>query len=246
MLPMPVFAPAVRQATDRPRPTRDILRATTAASSSRYIMPPPARSVGSHALPVPPASRYAMPPPECSVVSHALPVPPAGRLAMPPPARSVGSLALPVPNLESLFRAPRMRATPGYWLRPEMPLLGSGASGFARCASGHREKALNTERPESSGRSMFFAPMKSPALLQLRLKSHRYALASVPPFPRSRQLAGGFRLIRPPRSLNLLSQSGPIVRGSGQSLPEGPKALEEDWERAGSGAALVLTNQWLL
>ena len=29
-------------------------------------------------------------------------------------------------------------------------------------------------------------------------------------------------------------------------LPEGPKALEEDWERAGSGAALVLTNQWLL
>jgi len=60
-------------------------------------MLPPARSVGSHALPVPPASRYAMPPPECSVVSHALPVPPAGRLAMPPPARSVGSLALPVP-----------------------------------------------------------------------------------------------------------------------------------------------------
>ena len=30
------------------------------------------------------------------------------------------------------------------------------------------------------------------------------------------------------------------------SLPEGQKALEEDWERAGSGAALVLTNQWLL
>jgi hypothetical protein len=30
------------------------------------------------------------------------------------------------------------------------------------------------------------------------------------------------------------------------ALPEGPKALEEDWERAGSGAALVLTNQWLL
>jgi hypothetical protein len=29
-------------------------------------------------------------------------------------------------------------------------------------------------------------------------------------------------------------------------LPEGPKALEDDWERAGSGAALVLTNQWLL
>ena len=95
--------------------------------------------------------------------------------------------------------------------------MGSGASGFDRCASGHREKALNTERPESSGRSMFFAPMKSPALLQLRLKSHRYALASVPPFPRARQLAGGFRLIRPPRSPNLLSQSGPIVRGSGQS-----------------------------
>ena len=91
-----------------------------------------------------------------------------------------------------------------------------------------------------------FAPMKSPVILQLRLKSHRYALVSVPPFPRSRQLAGVFRLIRPPRSLNLLSQSGPIVRGSGQSLPEGPKALEEDWERAGSGAALVLTNQWLL
>jgi hypothetical protein len=60
-------------------------------------MPPPARSVGSHAPPAPPASRYAMPPPARSVGSHALPAPPAGRLAMPPPARSVGSLALPVP-----------------------------------------------------------------------------------------------------------------------------------------------------
>ena len=128
-------------------------RATTIEGRRPWLCWPPPASPLASPLPAPlPAPPPAQPPLRASA---------GGQHSRGARGRGTQGKRVPrhsKPNLESLFRAPRMRATPGYWLRPEMPLLGSGASGFARCASGHREKALNTERPESSGRSMFSPP----------------------------------------------------------------------------------------
>jgi hypothetical protein len=109
--------------------------------------------------------------------------------------------------------------------------MGRGASGCPRCASenskiaqwtSHKARAIAPGArafpmtwPGAQGANPHEEPRYIPICGLLGL---RYELVSVPPFTPTRTTRRSLRLTRPPRSLNLPSQSGPGARGSGQSL----------------------------